>query len=220
MQDDRFLRQQDAVNMSRVTSLGVSLIGLGSVGSYTALGLGKLGVCGLQAWDADVVSPENVSCQLYGDDHIGMLKANAMLQLMEQLGGHTPNAVCQRYEDQPLTEVVISAVDSMVARKQIWQSVRQKSEVKLYIDSRMALQTLVVYCVRPAIREDRVAYSLTLVPDAETLQEPCTNRSIGFTAMMAGSILTSLVKRFVNDEEMPRRIVLDLATFTLMVDHR
>jgi hypothetical protein len=212
----RFLRQQDAVNMSRLTSLRVTLIGLGSIGSYTALGLGKLGVCGLQAWDPDVVSPENVSCQLYGDDHIGMSKANAMLQLMEQLGGHTPNAMCQRYVDQPLTEVVVSAVDSMAARKEIWQSVRKKTEVKLYIDSRMALQTLVVNAVRPQIREDRVAYSQTLVPDSETIQEPCTNRSIGFTAMMAGSILTSLVKRYVNDEHIPQRVVLDLATFTLM----
>jgi hypothetical protein len=216
-QDLRFTRQLDAVNMSRLTGLGVSIIGLGSIGSYTALGLGKLGVCGLQAWDADVVSPENVSCQLYGDEHIGMTKAGAMLQLMEQLGGHTPNAVCQRYENQPLSEVVISAVDSMTARKQIWQAVRQKPEVKLYVDSRMALQTLVIHSVRPGIREDRVAYSQTLVPDSETLQEPCTNRSIGFTAMVAGSILTSLVKRYVNDEQIPSRIVLDLATFTLMV---
>ena len=214
--DLRFLRQQDAVNMSRLTGLDVSIIGLGSVGSYAALGLGKLGVCGLQAWDADVVSPENVSCQLYSDDHVGIPKANAMVQLMEQLGGHTPNAICQRYVDQPLSEVVISAVDSMAARTEIWLSIRQKPEVKLYVDSRMALQTLVVYAVRPGIREDRVAYSQTLVPDSETIQEPCTNRSIGFTAMMAGSILTSLVKRYANDESIPQRIVLDLATFTMM----
>ena len=163
-----------------------------------------------------MVSPENVSCQLYGDDHIGMTKAGAMVQLIEQFGCHTPNAACQRYEDQPLSEVVISAVDSMSARKQIWQSVRQKPEVKLYVDSRMALQTLVVCCVRPGIREDRVAYSQTLVPDSETIQEPCTNRSIGFTAMMAGSILTSIVKRYVNDEAIPGRIILDFATFTLI----
>jgi hypothetical protein len=217
MEDLRFLRQQDAVDMIRLTGLGVSLIGLGSIGSYAALGLGKLGVCGLQAWDADVVSVENVSCQLYSDDHIGMPKADAMVQLMEQLGGHTPNATRQRYVDQPLTEVVISAVDSMAARKEIWQSVRLKPEVKLYIDSRMALQTLVVYAVRPNVRDERVAYSQTLVPDSETIQEPCTNRSIGFTAMLAGSILTSLVKRYVNTESLPFRVILDLATFTVMV---
>jgi hypothetical protein len=217
MEDLRFIRQMDAVDMIRLSGLGVSLIGLGSIGSYAALGFGKLGVCGLQAWDADVVSTENVSCQLYGDDHIGMPKADAMIQLMEQLGGHTPNATRQRYVDQPLTEVVISAVDSMAARKEIWQSVRQKPEVKLYIDSRMALQTLVVYAVRPNVREDRVAYSQTLVPDSATIQEPCTNRSIGYTAMMAGSILTSLVKRYVNTEALPFRVILDLATFTIMV---
>jgi hypothetical protein len=216
MEDLRFLRQQDAVDMIRLSGLGVSLIGLGSIGSYAALGLGKLGVCGLQAWDADVVSPENVSCQLYGDDHIGIPKAQAILQLMEQIGGHTPNATATNYSDQPLTEMVISAVDSMAARKQIWQSVRKKPEVKLYIDSRMALQTLVVYSVRPGFREDRVAYSQTIVPDADTLQEPCTNRSIGYTGMMAAAVICNLVKRYVNDESLPFRTVLDLATFTIM----
>jgi hypothetical protein len=214
--DQRFLRQLDAVNLSRLTALGVTLIGLGSIGSYTALGLGKLGVCGLQAWDADVVTPENVSCQLYGDDQLGMTKAGAMLQLMEQLGGHTPNAVPQRYVDQDLSELVISAVDSMASRSAIWKAVREKPEVKLYLDARMGLETLVVYAVRPHVREDRVIYSQTLCTDAEALQEPCTARSICYTPLMASSILCNFVKRYVNDEHIPGRLVFDLTTFTIM----
>jgi hypothetical protein len=84
----------------------------------------------------------------------------------------------------------------------------------------MGLETLVVYAVRPQIREDRVIYSQSLVPDNQTLQEPCTARTVCYTPLMAASIVCNLVKRFVNDEEMPRRVILDLATFTLLTEPR
>ena len=130
--DLRFLRQQDAINMSRLTSLGISLIGAGAIGSTTAVFLGKMGACGLQVWDADTVEPHNWSNQLYRDEDIGKLKTTALSEVMEAFGGHTPNAISQRYVDQPLSEVVISAVDSMSSRSAIWKSVREKPEVKLY----------------------------------------------------------------------------------------
>jgi hypothetical protein len=218
--NDHFLRQQDVLDASRLSHLGITLIGLGSIGSITGLALSKLGVVGLQAFDADYVESHNWSNQMYCDDDIGSLKTTAFTRLLEGYGGQTPNAVPARYENQPLTEVVISVVDSMESRKIIWKSVRGKPDVKLYLDARMGLETLMVYAVRPQIREDRVLYSQSLVPDDQTLQEPCTARTVCYTPLMAASILCNQVKRFVNDEEMPRRIVLDLATFTLMVDHR
>jgi hypothetical protein len=104
----------------------------------------------------------------------------------------------------------------MASRSVIWKAVREKPEVKLYLDARMGLETLVVYAVRPQVREDRVTYSQTLCSDAEAMQEPCTARSICYTPLMASSILCNLVKRYVNDEPVPLRIVLDLATFTIM----
>jgi len=179
-----------------------------------------MGVVGLQAYDADYMESHNWSNQMYSDDDIGSLKATAFTRLLERYGGHTPNAIAARYMDQPLSEVVISAVDSMESRKAIWKSVRDKSEVRLYLDARMGLETLMVLAVRPLVREDRVAYSESLCPEGEALQEPCTARSICYTPLMAASIVCNLVKRHVNDEEIPRCVVLDLATLTLMVDHR
>jgi molybdopterin/thiamine biosynthesis adenylyltransferase len=220
MNDLRFVRQQDAVNMKRLTALGITIIGLGAIGSTCAVWLGKMGCVGLTCYDPDVIQDHNWSNQMYRDGDIGSLKASALIDVMEQFGGHTPNAIAQRYADQLLPEVVISAVDSMESRMTIWRSVREKAEVRLLLDARMGLETLMVYAIRPQVREDRVAYSQSLVPDDQALQEPCTARSICYTPLMASSILCSLVKRFVNDEEMPRRIVLDLATFTLMVESR
>jgi hypothetical protein len=216
MNEDHFLRQQDAVNMRQLTSLDITIIGAGAIGSTTCVYLGKMGACGLQVWDADRVEPHNWSNQLYRDEDIGKLKAAALVEVMEQFGGHTPNAVAQRYVDQDLSEVVISAVDSMSSRSSIWKSVREKPEVKLYLDARMGLETLVIHAVRPQIREDRVNYTQTLCSDTEALQEPCTARSICYTPLMASSILCNFVKRYANNELIPGRLILDLTTFTIM----
>ena len=91
MNEDRYLRQQDVLDVKAMTRLGVTLIGLGSIGSITGLYLGKMGITGLQAYDADFVESHNWSNQMYSDDDIGSLKASAFIRLMEAYGGHTPN---------------------------------------------------------------------------------------------------------------------------------
>jgi molybdopterin/thiamine biosynthesis adenylyltransferase len=220
MNEDRFTRQMNVLDAANLSRLDVTLIGLGSIGSITGLALSKMGVVGLAAYDADFVEAHNWSNQMYSDDDIGSLKASAFTRLLETYGGQTPNAVAARYVDQPLSEIVISAVDSMESRKAIWKSVREQPVVKLYIDARMGLETLDVHTVRNGIKKDRVDYTATLVPDDQALQEPCTARSICYTPLMAASIICNAVKRYVNDEEIPHRVILDLATFTLMLDGR
>jgi|GEM_PF-5118740 tRNA A37 threonylcarbamoyladenosine dehydratase len=42
--DNRFIRQQDAVDMRKLSTLKVTLIGAGSIGSTTAVWLGKMGI--------------------------------------------------------------------------------------------------------------------------------------------------------------------------------
>jgi hypothetical protein len=220
MKDDRFLRQQDVLDVNKLSRLGVTLIGLGSVGSITGLALSKMGIVGLVAYDADFVEAHNWSNQMYADDDIGSLKTTAFSRLLEGYGGQTPNTVPARYTNQKLTDVVISSVDSMESRKIIWKSIREKPDVRLYLDARMGLETLVVYAVRPQVREDRVSYSQSLVPDDQALQEPCTRRSICYTPLMAASVICNLVKRYVNDEQIPGRVILDLTTFTLLTEPR
>ena len=217
MEDLRFLRQQDVISSARMQSTGITLIGLGSIGSYVGLALAKMGAL-LTAYDADIVEAHNWSNQMYSDDDIGTPKASAFIRLIEAYGGHTPNATCARYVDQPLTEVVISAVDSMASRKEIWHAVRDSAQVRVYIDARMGLETLDVHAVRPLVKKDRVDYTATLYSDAEALQELCTARSVCYTPLMAASIVCNLVKRYVNDEAIPQRVILDLATFTLLTE--
>jgi len=218
MNDMRFLRQQDVVDAEKLANLSVTLIGLGSIGSVTGLYLAKMGVVNLTTFDADIVDVHNVSNQAYGMSDVGLLKADAFSILVENQTGVLPNTICMQYDGRQLSGVVICAVDSMKSRETIWKAIRDQAGIQLYIDARMGLETLVVHTVRPQIREDRVRYSQTIVPDNQAFQEPCTARTICYTPLMAASIVCNLVKRFVSEERVLAQVVLDLTTMTLIAD--
>ena len=216
MNDMRFLRQQDVVDAEKLSSVQVTLIGLGSIGSVTGLYLAKMGVVNLTTFDADVVDIHNVSNQAYGMSDVGLLKANAFSILVENQTSVLPNAIGTHHDGRQLSGIVISAVDSMKSRESIWKSIRGQTGVQLYIDARMGLETLVVYAVRPQIREDRVRYSQSIIPDDRAYQEPCTARTVCYTPLMAASVVCNFVKRFVNQEHAPSQVTLDLATYTMI----
>jgi len=154
---------------------------------------------------------------MYREADIGRPKCEALEDVMEAFCGYTPRIILHPYSDQPLSEFVISAVDSMQSRKTIWKSVRHQQQVQLYLDARMGLETLIVHTIRPQVREDRIRYSQTLHSDQNALQEPCTARTICYTPLMEASVICNLVKRYVNNEVVPSQIVLDLATMTMML---
>lgn len=218
MNDMRFLRQQDVVDADKLANLSVTLIGLGSIGSVTGLYLAKMGVCNLTAFDADVVDIHNISNQAYGMSDVGLLKSDAFSILVENQTGVLPNTIGLQYDGRQLSGVVISAVDSMKSREMIWKAIRDQPQVQLYIDARMGLETLIVHAVRPQVKADRVAYTSSIVPNDQALQEPCTARTVCYTPLMAASVVCNLVKRYVNNEQLPHRVILDLATWTILTD--
>ncbi|NQU05347.1 MAG: ThiF family adenylyltransferase [Calditrichaeota bacterium] len=215
--DDRYLRQQDAVDMKRLSALPVTLIGVGSIGSTTAVWLGKMGIQDIRIFDPDIVEEHNWSNQMFRASDIGKPKGQALFEVMREFGMQTPIVLLEKYVDRPLSEVVICAVDSMSSRKTIWKQTRKQQEVRLFIDARMGLEMLVLHAVRPQVREDRIRYSQSLHSDNDAVQEPCTARTICYTPLLASSITCNLVKRYVNNVQLPGQIVMDLVTMTLML---
>jgi len=56
----KYLRQQDAVDMKRLSELAITLIGAGSIGSTTAVWLGKMGIRrSLTVYDDDLIQDHN-----------------------------------------------------------------------------------------------------------------------------------------------------------------
>ena len=66
---------------------------------------------------------------------MGEYKVNALQDIVMSYTGTTIYPVVAHYESQPLAEIVISAVDSMEARKRIWETVKESLITRLYIEA-------------------------------------------------------------------------------------
>jgi hypothetical protein len=113
--------------------------------------------------------------------------------------------------------LIISAVDSMAARKNIWQNcIRYNPETPLYIDGRMSSAVCRIFSIKPLDPEDVRLYEQTLYNDEEAWEEPCTSRAIIYNVYMAASLIAHQVKTFLGNEPLYRELAFDFKTLTFV----
>jgi tRNA A37 threonylcarbamoyladenosine dehydratase len=128
MEQSCFLRQLDIADPSQFKDKPVTVIGAGGIGAATVVALAKTGFENITVYDFDTVEEHNLPNQLLpiwvGDqDTMSWKKPIALFHLVHDLADISITPVNERYVDQPLGEIVIVAVDSLEARREIWKSV-------------------------------------------------------------------------------------------------
>ncbi len=212
-----FLRQLDLVNEEQL-DFPVTVVGAGGIGSPATLALAKMGCANLTVYDDDTVEDHNLPNQLYRLADRGKPKVQALREIVEAFTGTTITACPERVEQQRLSGLVVSGVDTMASRKAIWESgVRFNPRVPLYLDARMGAEVGRILAVRP-VDPDHVAwYEKTLFGDDEALEEACTARAIIYNVFSLAGLIASQVKRYATGEDVEREIIFDLRTLTLLV---
>lgn len=129
----------------------VDVIGVGATGSRIALGLAKLGVQNLHAWDFDVVEEHNIANQLYSVNDVGQPKVEALRALIFEQTGDEINVHDEAVTGETkLGEVVFMLTDTMSSRRDIFEgSLAGRFTAKLMIETRMGVDEGRVYAVRP-----------------------------------------------------------------------
>lgn len=179
---------------------GVSLIGLGGIGAVTAVTLAKMGFGPIKGFDPDEVSEENNGTQLYGPNQVGREKAFA---LYYPLTFYAPDVTFYGFDclvgpetpwDFLRAPIIISGVDSISARQEIWAAIRDKPFM-YYIDARMAAEELVVYVVG----EERDWYHNFLMGQSDDQIEdlPCTSKATFFCGMAAAATIGSICRKII-----------------------
>jgi len=177
----------------------VSIIGCGSVGSFTALALSKMGAKIKYLYDSDIIEEHNLSNQFFKLNDLEKKKNEALEELLKEFSNVNDIELFDNVNNRTMfkSQIVISAVDSMSARKLIWERVKKSSEPKLYIDSRMGGKVYSIFTVdlRDALRRGK--YEESLVDDSNVEPIRCTERTIIFNVLgVASSICNQLVKWF------------------------
>ena len=61
-------------------------------------------------------------------------------------------------------------------------------------------------------------WEATLHPDSTAENDACTAQAIAYNVFAAASLIANLVKRHAVGDEVPRQVVFDLKTLTLLAD--
>lgn len=214
-----YLRQQGILDPASEILWPVTVIGAGGIGTHAARTLAKMGFGQIRLYDPDIVEEHNRPNQSYRKPDIGKLKVLATKEIILEFAED-----CQvetfpvKFESQELDGIVISAVDSMEARKTIWQKVKWNPSVTLFIDGRIGREMLEVRTIRPCQIEDIEAYEKTLFSDSEATPLPCTERGIIYVGEIIGGLIASQAKKWLKGEKFFNEIVFDLKTMVLLRD--
>jgi molybdopterin/thiamine biosynthesis adenylyltransferase len=210
-----FLRQTDLVRPEALSTT-VHVVGCGGIGSLVALALSKLGCGRLELYDDDRVEEHNVPNQLFRTADVGRPKVEALAEILESFTGTRPQTHQRRIDGYRLQGIVVSGVDSMLARKTLWlKSVRHRAGIPLYLDGRLGAEVCRLYTIRPADPDDVRFYERTLYDDSEAAPLPCTAGAIIYTGFAVASLVADQVKKFAAGEMIVREILCDLKTLTL-----
>lgn len=214
-----FSRQLDILDPDKYSLWPVTIIGCGGIGRFTLEILAEMGIGEIIIYDQDAVEEENRPNQAWRKIDLEKPKVMAGKEIVEQFAEDCEVAIHQeKFTEQELQGIVISAVDSMESRKAIWEKVRWNPLVPLFIDGRLGGEILEIYTAKPMQNEDIEAYEATLFSDEEATPGSCTAKSIVYVGHMIGSLISLQVKKFLKEEKIRREIIFDLKTMTLLLD--
>ena len=201
----------------------VTIIGLGGIGASIIPTLVTMGFEDFEIWDPDVVEPRNIASQLlYRPCDLFRFKAEVCKEYLLAYGAKNVRIVKEFFTtDSPLKGgIVISGVDTMAARKVIWEAIKAHQEkcetnldlspVDFYLDGRIGGLQMSLFGVEPF---DGDWYERKwLFSDEEAAELPCGQRAIVFPAVALGAIMASYLMNYLQGEMPPKRVDFHLGT--------
>jgi len=187
----------------------IILGGVGGIGSWVALFLSRIGY-DIVIYDDDVFEEHNMGGQFVNKENVGQSKVQSIKTLVTNFGGTgrimTYNS---RFDDTSMgTKYMIAAFDNMAARKMMFDkwfehNSEYKNEDALFIDGRLLMEQMQIFCVTPfktKAYRDKHLFSDEEVPDAAcSLQQ--TSHSAAMIASVMVGFFTNHIANNVNGDK-------------------
>jgi molybdopterin/thiamine biosynthesis adenylyltransferase len=197
----------------------VTVIGAGGIGSPTIMGLARLGVPSISIYDDDVVEPRNVTAQNFRIQDIGKPKVSAIADQASEVTMATLRTKQDRVspDSRLFGEIIVSAVDSMKSRKDIYEAAKNSPTARYLIDGRLGGELIVCHTID--IRNpEHVEYYLSddvMFDDSQMESNVCTARAICDVGFAVAALITRNVRRILIGDEPERVQMLNMKTLRL-----
>lgn len=212
-----FLRQSSIITLDQLNSSSLTVIGAGGIGSPLVLAAAKMGIFNISVFDDDIVDNHNLPNQFYRIGDVGKPKVTALSEIVMDFAGITIDAHPERYTNQNLSGIVVSAVDSMESRKTIWKKVKFNPRVAMYIEARMGGQMFRVFTLNPSDPDSIAKYEATLHDDSDAEPIRCTERAIIYNVFMTAAYICNQIKKFCKDEERVFDFTFDMVSLNIFI---
>lgn len=169
-----------------------------------------MGLKKFNLYDFDTIESHNLSSQAYNASQVGLYKAESLETLMHAL---TPEIeikfILEPFSGSELPNdrknILISAVDSMEARREICKNLPADTYV---IDGRMGGGQIEVWSQKAS------EWAATLEKDGDT--DPCGARYISYTSYIIAGLIANNVKRHLMHQKIASRILMHADTMELI----
>ena len=211
----------------------ILVLGAGGVSSWLALYLSRIGHK-LTIYDFDSFEMSNLSGQLTSLNNLGLNKAQAIKNLIRDLGcDNLVHAIGNMYtEECDSNNIVFSGIDSMAGRKLAFEkwvthqkskTVRDPHEINIFMDFRMSPERAELFCIT---KPSQIAkYQETLFSDDDANELPCGMKATTHCGAMLASHGVSVFNNLImnkkyqfNVREVPFKVVSDLQNMDFHVE--
>ncbi len=203
----------------------VTVVGLGGLGSWTALALAKCGFSIGAAYDSDVVEDKNVYNQAYGPGEVGQAKAYGLAQLIyDRTGTQHAGGWKKRFHWGAVksttnfaTSIVVAAVDSLASRQAILAACIASPAVQVLLDLRAGGGTIKVLACNPRFEESVKEYQETLTEAPEAMAV-CLEAFDAHVGMIAAGLAVRTLQQLLTKRGVEKLIALHVPDLHLLQD--
>lgn len=215
---NHFIRQSALIDASKLDKK-IVIIGAGGIGSWTALALMKMGCSDVTVIDFDTIEEHNLGSQIYNESDIGMKKVDALKKHIEAIAATSIRTLHKQYDPKTSTlgeyNIVISAVDSITVRTQMFEELLEKEWQGWFIDGRMAANEINLYCIKMDRQSDTDLYKDTLFKPEEALPVPCSARAVIYNCFVVSGLIADFVAQIANEKVQKQEVIVDLTNFMM-----
>jgi sulfur carrier protein ThiS adenylyltransferase len=218
---DRDIRQRSLVPPERLVRVHAVVIGVGAVGRQAALQLAALGVPKLTLVDFDTVEVANLAPQGFRPDDLGRTKVEAVAEVCHDVNPMLDlETVADRFRRPMVRDwqgsgdlAVFCCVDSIAARKAIWDAVRERAD--FWADARMSGEVVrVLACGSPG--SDR-HYATSLFSPERAFAGSCTAKGTIYAAGIAAGLMLSALAKWLRRLPVEPDLTLNLLAAEMTV---
>ena len=194
----------------------INVIGCGALGSWVVFFLLKMGFSNIHMYDFDDIEEHNLPNQMFREKDIGEGKVDAMMKLYTNFFNEDTvewNRL-KVYKERitstnagALRGVIFCAVDSMKARKEIYEGALKYGRADLWIEGRLGLWGAYLYTIQKMNLAAYDEYEKTLYDDVEAEVSACGISQTALpSAVNCASLMIMQMIRWNNEETIYNKV--------------